>query len=238
MAFPMVGRGVTNESSICHAPTCEPQAHTKFSSYRREKEEICNLPASRSRCEGWSSVICPLYTASVMLTFTALDSNGVRLSGGGKTLIVYPDGNGVDKSALTLIPIPEESPRDGVISWPGEYNEGGITIRGIGHDEGKQVSFVVEADNVRIAFLSSPLQDWTDHQIEMVGDIDVLTMPSDDAKIIQTLLDGFDPRVIILTPGKDHAAALKIVDPKETVSEWKLKGALPAEGREAMVFAS
>lgn len=173
-----------------------------------------------------------------MLTFTSLDGGGIRLAGGGRTVTAFPAKASPEKESIVLMPKPEEESRAGIISWPGEYNVGGVTIRGIGHLEGEQVSYVVEADSVRSAFLSSPLQDWTDHQLEMVGDIDVLVLPSDDAKTAQKLLDAFDPRVVILIRGKDHAAVAKIVDPKETVKEFKLKGALPAEGREAVVLAT
>jgi hypothetical protein len=171
-----------------------------------------------------------------MLTFTAIEGGGIKLTGGGRTLIVFPKSARADKDALTLLPSPQEEPKENVISWPGEYNESGISIRGVGHKEGQQVSHVVTADHVRIAFLSSPLQDWTDNELESIPDIDVLMLPSDDAKIAQKLIDEMDPRILFVTPGDDHADVVKLVAPKESVDEFKLKGSLPAEGREVMVL--
>ena len=173
-----------------------------------------------------------------MLTFTSLGASTVRLKDGGKSLIFFPSGKVSDKEAILVYSKPDENPPKGTISWPGEYNEAGVSIRGIGHGEGDQVSFVVEADGVRSAFLSTPLQDWTDHQLEMVGDIDVLVFPSDDAKLAQKLLDEFDPRVLLVIPGKDHASIVKLVGPKETAEEYKVKGSLPAEGREVVVLSA
>jgi len=174
-----------------------------------------------------------------MLTFTAKDGSTIRLTGGEKPLTIYPTkGKGAEKDGLTLLSIPEEESTPGVLSWPGEFNISGMTFRGIGHDEGRQVSFIVESDGVRSLFLSSPLQDWTDHELEMAGEIDVLVLPTDDSKLAQKLIDEFDPRILLLVPSKEHAAIAKIVAPKETTEEYKLKGSLPAEGREVMVLSS
>jgi len=118
-----------------------------------------------------------------------------------------------------------------VLSWPGEYNEAGISFKGIGHGDGQQISYVAEVDDVRCAFLSSPLKDWTDKQMEVAGDIDVLTIPTDDAKIAQKLIDEFDPRVLILLPAPkdDFDAIAKVVGATagSAVSEYKQKALSP-----------
>lgn len=176
-----------------------------------------------------------------MITFTSLDS-ATRVSGGAKDLIVYPADakKAVKDNVIVLSASPEEQSTDGVVSWPGEYNVGGVSLKGIGHEDGRQVSFVVDIDGVRCALLSSPLQDWTDYQLEAVGDIDVLLIPTSDAKLVQKLVDEFDPRVLILQPTKEkdaHGAVLKAFGAKEKVSEYKLKSSLPAEGREVVVLA-
>jgi hypothetical protein len=178
-----------------------------------------------------------------MLQFQAIKDGSYRVTGGPALMVVFPAtaAEGKDTKTIILLSTPEEVTTSNVVSWPGEYNEAGISIRGIGHSEGQQVSYVVEADGVRCGFLSSPLQDWSDKQLESVPDIDVLVIPGDDSRLVQKLVDEFDPRVLLLVPPKekgDFAAVTRTMAPKETVSEYKLKGSLPAEGREVYVLAA
>lgn len=176
------------------------------------------------------------------LTFTSLGGVTLRVNGAEKPVLVFPaDSADAMKDGITLLSSPEEELRDGVVSWPGEYNEAGVSLRAIGHSDGQQVSYIAEADGIRCAFLSSPLQDWTDKQLELAGDIDVLVLPTDDVKIAQKLLDEVDPRIVILLPTGNRAAydaIAKLVGAKsESVTgEYKLKGSLPAEGREVVVL--
>ncbi|MFA6523717.1 MAG: MBL fold metallo-hydrolase [Candidatus Peribacteraceae bacterium] len=172
------------------------------------------------------------------LTFTSLGGPTVRVSGAEKSITAFGEP---EKGGLALLTVPEEAAREGVVSWPGEYNMAGVSIRGIGHGEGQQVSYVLHEDGVRVGFLSSPLQSWTDKQMEMVGDVDVLVLPTDDAKVAQTLIDEFEPRVLILIPTKDKNAFDTIAKsvgakPDGTMAEYKLKGNLPQEGREVVVL--
>ncbi len=175
-----------------------------------------------------------------MLTFSALTSTSFRLAGGPTTVTVFPES--ADKAGakeITLLSKAQEKDTDGAISWPGEYNLGGISIKGIGHDGGKQVSYVADVDGIRCAFLSAPVNDWTDKQIEAVGDVDVMVLPAAETKLTQKLVDEFDPRVLILLPGDDKtalAAVEKVIGVKERVSEYKMKGSLPSEGREVVVL--
>lgn len=172
-----------------------------------------------------------------MLTFTF--PKALRVTDGKRAVTVYA-AKPAEADDILLQSAPEETPSPNVLSWPGEYDTAGITFRGIGQDEGKQVSFLMIHDGVRCAFPSSPLHPWSQDEIEHLGGVDVLALAGDDAKAIQTLVDEIDPRVLILLPGKDGIAAdvLKAcgaVD-KEPVSEYKLKG-LPQEGRDVVVFA-
>lgn len=175
-----------------------------------------------------------------MLTFTSLGGNGLRVTGGPLTLSVFPAEKASPKEGiLTLSALPDEEPRKGTVSWPGEYNQGGVSIRGVGHFEGQQVSYTATLDGVHCAFLSSPLQDWSDAQLESVPDIDVLAIPAEEVKLVQKLVDEFDPRVLLLLPsqGKVSPEILKAVGAQgSAVKEYKQKGALPAEGREVVVF--
>lgn len=180
-----------------------------------------------------------------MLTFTPLSGSAVRCAVGPRTLVFFPE-KGADKDslkdALVFLSVPEQEPSQNTISWPGEYHEGGIAIRGIGHNEGKQVSYVMEADGTRCAVLSLPLQDWTDHELEIAGDIDVLVLPSDGVKLAQKLVDEFDPRALIIVPGHDGKIDADLLracgaQGKERTKEYKIKGSLPAEGRDIVLLA-
>lgn len=175
------------------------------------------------------------------LTFSTPGDTTVRVTGAGRPVIVFPASSADAKDSLVLLPSPEEEQREGVISWPGEYNTGGVSVRGVGHGDGQKVSYVAELDGVRCAFLSSPLQDWTDKQLEMVGEIDVLVLPAEEQKVAQKLIDEFDPRILVIIPTDDkeaYAAIAKLtgVKPESTMAEYKMKGTLPAEGREVVVL--
>jgi hypothetical protein len=175
-----------------------------------------------------------------MLTFTSLGSGTLRCVGAAKPFVVFPPK--ADGKELQLMAVPDESPSHDVLSWPGEYDRGGITVKGIGHGDGQQVSFLVEAEGMRCAFPSTPLKEWAEADIEKLGDVHVLLLPGDgDLKIAQKLLDDVDPRIVFLVPGKDgsiHADLLKACGAmnSEPVSEYKLKGSLPTEAREVVVF--
>lgn len=174
-----------------------------------------------------------------MLVFSAQKDAGIKCTGAEQPLMVYPSGS-IDPASVTLLATPEEQPRTKVFSWPGEYDSAGMTLRGIGHTEGRQVSFVAVINGVRCAFISSPLHEWSDHELELLGDIAVLVVPAEKPKILQKIIDEVDPRMLILLPvqGKIDADVLSVCGAKnvEPVSEYKLKGALPAEGREVVVL--
>lgn len=174
-----------------------------------------------------------------MLVFAAQKDAGIQCSGADRPLQVYPSGS-IDPKVVTLLSKPEEEPTAGVFSWPGEYDIAGMTLKGIDHTEGRQVSFVVVINGLRCAFVSSPLHEWSDRELELLGDIAVLTVPAEHPKVIQRFLDEVDPRVLVIVPsaGKMDPEVLSICGAKgiEPVSEYKLKGTLPAEGREVVVL--
>lgn len=175
-----------------------------------------------------------------MLSFSSLPGPGCAISTGSATLNVFAADRkpGDGKKTLALFSSPEEGDTPGVVSWPGEYNELGVSIRGIGHKEGQQVSFVIDADDVRVLCVSQPLDEWPEHDIEAVGDADVLVAPVTDSKFLQKLIDEIDPRVLILLPAKGATdSIMKALGAKgDTVKDYKLKGSLPAEGREVVVL--
>lgn len=175
-----------------------------------------------------------------MLTFSALSGSGFRLVGAGRNVTVFAD-KAADAKDLLLQSTPEETPTDGVLSWPGEYDRSGIAIKGIGQEDGQHVSFVMMADDVRVAAVAGPVKDWSKSEIEKLGEVAVLVIPAEDAKKVQAVVDEVDPRVLILVPGPKGAIendVLKAVGAlgKEQVAEYKLKG-MPQEGREVVVLA-
>ena len=174
-----------------------------------------------------------------MLTFTHLKGSSVRVVGGGLPVVWFPSTPA--EGSINLFPSPQEFPSREQISWPGEYDVASVTIRGVGQQEGQKVSYVVEADNIRIAFPATPLEAWDDADIEKMGEVQVLVLPAEDPKLCQALLDELDPRILIIVPSADgtiHPDVLKSCGAadKERVSEFKQKGGLPQEGREVIVF--
>jgi len=174
-----------------------------------------------------------------MLTFNYLGQGSIKISGGAMPVVSFPEKP--VSGAINLFPSPQENPNRERLSWPGEYDVAGITVRGIGQLEGQKVSYAVEVDGTRIAFPASPLEVWDDTDLERLGDIHILVLPAEDQKMCQKLIDDIDPRILMLVPGADGslnqdllkaAGALGV----EQVSEYKLKGSLPQEGREVVIF--
>lgn len=174
-----------------------------------------------------------------MLTFSHTNGAMLQCSGGAMPIVLFPEK--AVPGSIALIASPQEFPSREIVSWPGEYDIAGITIRGIGHEEGQKVSYVFTVDGVRIACPALPLEPWGDHDIEQLGDVHVLVLSAEDPKLCQKMLDDVDPRVLLIVPAADgsmNAEMLKACGAadKEHVSEWKLKGSLPQEGREVVVF--
>lgn len=175
-----------------------------------------------------------------MITFTSIAPGSLRTTGGNRPVTSFPKTK-PPEGDIVLLASPEELTTDNIISWPGEYDIADITVRGIGQMEGQQVSYVVELDGIRCAFLAAPLREWSEQDIERLGEVQVLALPAEDPKLSQKLLEEIDPRVLLLLPnskGEIDVEVLKIcgAQGKEPVTEYKLKGALPAEGREVVVF--
>lgn len=174
-----------------------------------------------------------------MLTFTSPDGRSLLIETSNKTKLAFFPSKPV-AGAFTFLSKPEEQPAKDVISWPGEYDVGGVSIRGIGQDQGGHISFVIEAEGVRIAVLPAPLHEWTDHELELLGDVAVMAIQGDDPKIAQKVIEEVDPRVIVPLASETSSAndVLKVIGAVGTASvpEWKVKGGLPAEGRQVIVL--
>lgn len=137
----------------------------------------------------------------------------------------------------------QENDESGVISWPGEYDYSGVAIRGVGHDSWKSVSYIVTIDGMRCGVLASPLEEWNDEDIELLGDLDILMVPAEDAKKVQKIIDEVDPRVVIplKTNDKTWSEVVSACGGKgaEEVKDVKIKkSTLPTESREVYVLSS
>ncbi|NTU70138.1 MBL fold metallo-hydrolase, partial [bacterium] len=73
-----------------------------------------------------------------------------------------------------------------IINTPGEYEVKGVQITGIemfhdknqGKDRGKTTAYVIELDGIKLCHLGDIGQDLSDEEIEKLGDIDVLMIPT------------------------------------------------------------
>jgi hypothetical protein len=176
-----------------------------------------------------------------MLTFTSLGGTAVRLEGGERALTIYPT-HAPKAGDIALFVTPEEDPRPNTISWPGEYDIAGITVRGVGQDEGKKVSYAIEVDGVRCAFIAMPMADWSEQDLEYLGDVDILVVPGTNVSVVQKLLDEVDPRVVILLPTEKNKIDPDVIKlcgaaAVSPISQYKVKGTLPQEGREVVILS-
>ena len=176
-----------------------------------------------------------------MITLTSPKDASIRCEWEKKAIVAFPDEPKKAADALiTLLRSPEEKPQEGVISWPGEYDIEEIAICGIGHKDGAQVSYAVGIGGVRFGFLSAPLAEWSDYELELLGDIDILVIPANKPKAVQKLVDEIDPRILIPVPNGNQDVFNEVLNvcgakEQETVTEYKVKG-LPAEGRTVVVL--
>ena len=138
--------------------------------------------------------------------------------------------------------LPKDGNSNDEVSWPGEYDFGGVTIRALGKGETDQVNYIISTEEMRCGFLSSPLFELTEQDTEVIGDLDVLVIPAEDVKAVQLFVDEVDPRVVIPIKMKDEKTYREVVaacggKDVEEVKEVKLKkGSLPTETREVYVL--
>lgn len=175
-----------------------------------------------------------------MITLSAKTGSACSVAASSVAFDVFPSK--VEKDTWTFQSHPEEV-RDNkkVISWPGEYDFAGMPVRGIGQEGGRQVSYVCHTESVRIAFIDAPILDWTDSDIEKMGEIDVLCIAADQPKKVLALVEAIDPRVIILSETKDGdlAGCAKACGSAkvEAIAEFKVKaGSLPQDSRQVVVL--
>jgi L-ascorbate metabolism protein UlaG (beta-lactamase superfamily) len=104
-----------------------------------------------------------------------------------------------------------------LINEPGEYEVRGVFVYGIQDpaiDSGKKrpLVFRIEAEDMVIAFLGSLNRQLTDHEIERLGNIDILILPVGgndvlDAKTASKIMSQIEPRIVV--PIHYHVAGIK-----------------------------
>ena len=174
-----------------------------------------------------------------MITITSSTVSACSVKDGTLDAEVFPKEP--VKGKVSLMSHPEEEMQDKVISWPGEYDFDGMTLRAIGQEAGKQVSYTASIDGIRCGFVDQPVMDWTDSDLQLIGDVDILLVRADDQKKTAALVEAVDPRVVLIVPTKeiDVAATAKACGAKDvqTVSEFKAKaGSLPSDTRQVLVL--
>jgi L-ascorbate metabolism protein UlaG (beta-lactamase superfamily) len=97
-----------------------------------------------------------------------------------------------------------------VVKGPGEYEIGGISIIGIpsfhdakkGEDRGKNTIYVIEAEDLRVCHLGDLGQTLSQEQIEGVGQVDILMIPTGGVFTIgpkeasQVVID-IEPKIVL-----------------------------------------
>lgn len=174
-----------------------------------------------------------------MVKISTKNGTACEVTTKSSTFLIFPDKT--DGKTRMLLSHPQEEFQKNIICWPGEYDLDGMYIRGIGQDEGKQISFVCDTEGMRLAFIDSPVLKWSDTDVERLGDTAVLFIRADDGKNVKDLVETVDPRILVLVPsGKaDIGAIAKAAGASdaEKVSELKLQSSsLPTDSRRTVIL--
>lgn len=118
------------------------------------------------------------------------------------------------------------------ITMPGEYELLGVSIKGasIFTDE-KQLKIIykIKVDNINIALLGNINTELTEELLDMLGDIDILLLPSNSTsgKLIKSIdpyiaIPGWgDPKIVITETGQSPEAIDRLVIKKKDIETDK-----------------
>jgi L-ascorbate metabolism protein UlaG (beta-lactamase superfamily) len=148
------------------------------------------------------------------------------------------------------------------LTGPGEYEIGGVLISGVrtfqdkkrGADLGNNTVFVVHLDDIVFCHLGDLGHELTTHQLEEIGNVDVLFVPIGDGETLSSaeavnVIGQLEPRLVIpmryLTELRDGQSASPLLEKflhelgiKEPTIEDKLNvtaASLPPEGAQTRV---
>ncbi len=106
--------------------------------------------------------------------------------------------------------IEDANPEAFIIQNPGEYENHGIAIQGIqsfhdnkeGAERGLNTIYVIKAEELTICHLGDLGHVLTDHQVEKIGDVDILMIPvggtyTIDAKTAVEVISQVEPKIVI-----------------------------------------
>lgn len=100
-----------------------------------------------------------------------------------------------------------------VIDWPGEYEVRDVFIIGQATTAPRTI-YSIEAEGMTLCHLAGALDKLTVEQVEHLGDVDVLLLPSGagslDPAVAKVVLEQIDPRVVI-PMGDDAEATQKLL---------------------------
>ena len=163
----------------------------------------------------------------------------------------HPDHNAIE----------DANPEAFIIQNPGEYENHGIAIRGIqsfhdnkeGTERGLNTIYVLKAEDLHICHLGDLGHVLTDHQVEEIGDVDILMIPvggtyTIDAKTAVEVINQIEPKIVIpmhyMVPGHSPSPldgpdkfVKELGLTPEKVEKYKIaKKTLPAEEIKLVMF--
>lgn len=123
-----------------------------------------------------------------------------------------------------------------LIDTPGEYERKGIYIRGIlsyhdksnGTERGLNTIYIIKAEDMVICHLGDLGQDkFNDHQVEEIGDVDVLMIPvggkyTIDYKDAKEIISQIEPKIIIPMHYRVKDLNIDIDGPEKFIKELGL----------------
>jgi hypothetical protein len=84
-----------------------------------------------------------------------------------------------------------------VVTWPGEYEFGGTGIITF-ELPNKKLGAKVLTEGLRMLFLPASSQEFSEHDLEVFGDVDILVLETaDQADSLKKLIEEIDPKVVI-----------------------------------------
>jgi len=179
----------------------------------------------------------------------------------------FPKNNGFDLSKVTagIVTLSNDDPtridrnvvrpikeRVFVVEGPGEYEVGGLMIDGVrtyrdaskGVESGYNTIYVLHLDELTFCHLGELGHDLTTHQLEEIGTIDVLFVPTQSglsAAKLTEIIASIEPRAVI--PLYDTPDQLEKLAHELGIKEWEgqeklsiTTSSLPAEGEEMRVI--
>lgn len=148
-----------------------------------------------------------------------------------------------------------------IIDGPGEYEKQGISIRGIksfhdkseGKERGMNTIYIIKAEDMTLCHMGDFGQDkFEEHQLEEIGDIDVLMIPvggkyTIDYKEAVQVISQIEPKIVVPMHYKTKDLKIEIDGPDKFLKEIGLtpektdklkisKKTLPAEETKLILF--